>query len=44
VPRRDAGTRKAGLGLAFTALLGFHRLYSHMLLRAARKRVLRGRA
>jgi hypothetical protein len=43
-PRRDAGTRKARLGLAFTALLGFHRLYSHMLLRAARKRVLRGRA
>jgi hypothetical protein len=39
VPKPDAkGGRR--LGFAFTALLGIHRLYSHLLLSAARSKVL----
>ncbi len=33
------GSGKAGLGFAFRALLGFHRLYSRVLLRAAARRL-----
>ncbi len=36
-PHRDG--RKAGMGWLFVALLGFHRLYSRVLLRAAGTRV-----
>jgi hypothetical protein len=39
VGRRDARTGKLRLGLAFHALLGFHRMYSRLLLGAARSRV-----
>ncbi|MBK8285994.1 MAG: hypothetical protein IPK97_14600 [Ahniella sp.] len=39
VPKLDRRTGKTGLGFLFTALLGFHRIYSHVLLRAARKRI-----
>ncbi len=35
VPGAARGSRKASLGFVFTALLGFHRLYSRILLRAA---------
>lgn len=35
VPRIDAQTGAASLGAGFHALLGFHRLYSRLLLRAA---------
>ena len=41
VRRTDRGTDRgtdAGLGIAFHALLGFHRLYSRLLLRAAGSR------
>ena len=36
LPRRDAQTGRDSLGWAFTALLGFHRLYLRALLAAAR--------
>ena len=42
VPRQSRGVHKPGLGWGFHALLGFHRLYSRLLLAAASKRV--GRA
>lgn len=35
VPRIDAATGAASMGSGFHALLGFHRLYSRLLLRAA---------
>jgi hypothetical protein len=43
VPARRAGAAPAGLGFAFRALLGFHRLYSRVLLRAACARLMRQR-
>jgi hypothetical protein len=39
VPRHRAGTRESDMGGPFHALLGFHRLYSRLLLRAASRRV-----
>ena len=40
VPRRaNDRTRKRGMGWLFHALLGFHKLYSRLLLRAATRRV-----
>jgi hypothetical protein len=44
VPRRGARSGRSGLGPVFHALLGFHKLYSRLLLRAARSRLLRGSA
>jgi hypothetical protein len=44
VPARRAGSGEATLGAAFHALLGFHRLYSRVLLDAARSRLVRRRA
>jgi hypothetical protein len=38
----DKISGRAQMGLVFRALLGFHKLYSRLLLRAARSRVLRG--
>ena len=43
VPRRSARAGKPSLGPLFSALLGFHKLYSRILLRAARSRLVRGR-
>ena len=43
VPVRDSLSRKASLGFVFQALLGFHKLYSRVLLRAARSRLERRR-
>lgn len=40
VPRIDQATGQSSMGLAYRALLGFHKLYSRMLLRAARNRLL----
>jgi hypothetical protein len=40
VPARDQRTGELSLGGTYSALLGFHRLYSHALLRAARTRIL----
>ncbi len=39
VPRAAGGTHKLSMGWIFHALLGFHRLYSRLLLRAASRRV-----
>jgi hypothetical protein len=39
VPHRRAGTSQPNMGWPFHALLGFHRLYSRLLLRAASSRV-----
>ncbi len=39
VPRQSAGAGKPVMGSLFQALLGFHRLYSRLLLRAASKRL-----
>jgi hypothetical protein len=39
VPVTNARTGSAGLGTAFVALLGFHKLYSRILLRAASMRL-----
>jgi len=39
VPRRSRRTGKATLGVAFRLLLGFHKLYSRVLLRAAKARL-----
>ncbi len=39
VPRAKQGTQDLGMGWLFHALLGFHKLYSRMLLSAASKRV-----
>ena len=41
VGRRSAGHRRNGLGAAFRALLGFHKLYSLALLHSARSRLTR---
>lgn len=43
VPRRHATSGRPSMGISFHALLGFHRLYSRLLLRAARSRMLAGR-
>ncbi len=43
VPARGGHGGKATLGIAFRALLGFHKLYSRALLRAARARLDRSR-
>lgn len=43
VPERDRVTGEARMGLPFKALLGFHRLYSRVLLGAARRRLLKPR-
>lgn len=42
VPRAQAGTGRARMGWPFRALLGFHRLYSRLLLAAASRRVQQG--
>ena len=39
VPVRDPGTGKMTLGFWFHALLGFHKIYSRVLLQAAKKRM-----
>ena len=39
VPRQRIGAGQPAMGSLFHALLGFHRLYSRLLLRAASKRV-----
>jgi len=39
VPRRQGGAPRPGMGWRFHALLGFHRLYSRLLLQAASRRV-----
>ncbi len=39
VPRLDKRTGEQSMGAAFNALLGFHKLYSRSLLRAARSKV-----
>ena len=41
--RRKSSGGRPGLGPLFIALLGFHKLYSRLLLRAARARLSRGR-
>ena len=40
VPPRTASGTRGGMGLVFTALLGFHKLYSRALLSSARARLL----
>ena len=42
VPRKSEGGRQADMGWIFHALLGFHRLYSRLLLAAASRRVRSG--
>lgn len=39
VPRRHGGCSQPGMGWSFHTLLGFHRLYSRLLLQAASRRV-----
>lgn len=41
VPVLDKASGQAGMGIAFKALLGFHKLYSRALLRAAHSRLAR---
>lgn len=41
VPVRSAGTGRASLGFVFTSLLGFHKLYSRILLKSAISRLSR---
>ena len=41
VPARDPSTDRTSLGFVFKALLGFHELYSRVLLGAARLRLSR---
>lgn len=43
VPARSAATGRSDLGFAFRALLGFHRLYSRLLLKSAVSRLSRRR-
>jgi hypothetical protein len=43
VPVVHSRSGRKSMGLAFRALLGFHKLYSRVLLRAARSRLLRNR-
>ena len=40
VPVKDARTRASSLGFVFSALMGFHKLYSHVLLHAAKSRLM----
>jgi hypothetical protein len=40
VPKRDPATGRSSLGFVFRSLLGFHKLYSRVLLSAARSRLL----
>ncbi len=42
VARVDAGSGSQRMGFAFHALLGFHKLYSNLLLQAARARIMAG--
>lgn len=42
VQRQRPGSEQRGMGWLFRALLGFHRLYSRLLLRAASRRVKHG--
>ena len=42
VPVTDRRSGRKAMGLAFRVLLGFHKVYSRLLLRAAGSRVLRG--
>ncbi len=42
VPVQNARTGKAGMGWPFSALLGFHKIYSIVLLRTARSRLRAG--
>lgn len=42
VPRRDRKTGQVSLGMGFKLLLGFHKAYSKILLRAARGRLMAG--
>jgi hypothetical protein len=44
VPVVSDRSGRSGLGFTFRALLGFHKLYSRVLLRAARRRLIRQRA
>ena len=44
VPMVDKASGQAQLGFAFSALLGFHKLYSRVLLRAACSRLARSRS
>lgn len=39
VPVVDSATGTSSLGIVYRALLGFHRVYSHLLLRAARSKL-----
>ena len=43
VPKRASGSARPQMGFAFHALLGLHRLYSRLLLQAARSRLLSSR-
>lgn len=43
VPRRRAPAGRPELGVVFQSLLGFHKLYSRVLLRAARAQLVRAR-
>ena len=43
LPGEHRGAQRPAAGVAFKALLGFHKLYSRLLLQAARGRVLRAR-
>ncbi len=43
VPRRRSKSDKPEMGFAFNALYGFHQLYSRLLLRSARSRLVSGR-
>jgi hypothetical protein len=43
VPRADKAAGKPSMGPQFNSLLGFHKLYSRALLRAARNRILASR-
>ncbi len=43
VPRRNKATGETKVGFVFKALLGFHKLYSRVLLHAARSRLERNR-
>ena len=44
VPAENAHSGRKTMGAIFVALLGFHKLYSRALLRAAAARALRGKA
>lgn len=43
VPARDRATGRARMGFLFKALLGFHKLYSRLLLGSARRRLMNSR-